>query len=154
MTFRTNSDRGGLAIEMRLTGERPGRPERRRDWLKERLRTFDGVTDISSSDREGKREIKLQMLPQAEATGLRLAEVSRQVRQSFYGEEAQRLQRGRDEIKVMVRYPREERLSVQNLADMKIRTPQGTEVPILRTGQRRVRAGLFHDFPPGAPSLR
>jgi multidrug efflux pump subunit AcrB len=68
-------------------------------------------------------------LPAAESLGLRLYDVSSQVRQSFYGEEVQRLQRGRDEVKVMVRYPKEERLNLGNLEQMKIRTAEGTEVP-------------------------
>ena len=58
-----------------------------------------------------------------------MSSLGRQVRQAFYGEEAQRIQRGRDELKVMVRYPKEERRSVSNLQNMRIRTPSGAEVP-------------------------
>ena len=67
--------------------------------------------------------------PEAEALGLTMSSLGRQVRQAFYGEEAQRIQRGKDELKVMVRYPIEERRSVADLENMRIRTPSGDEVP-------------------------
>ncbi|MGI8603359.1 MAG: efflux RND transporter permease subunit [Verrucomicrobiales bacterium] len=129
LTFRTNSERGGVALELMLSGQRLDELNAAAAWVKAKLATYRGVIDVFSSDREGKREMKLNILPQAEALGFRLADVSRQVRQSFYGEEAQRLQRGRDEVKVMVRYPLEERRSLQNLSEMKIRTIRGEEVP-------------------------
>lgn len=129
LTFRTNSERGGVAFEIQLSGPDRAQLHRAGEWLQQKLATYRGVIDIFSSERDGKREMKLSLQPGAEATGLRLEDISRQVRQSFYGEEAQRLQRGRDEVKVMVRYPRDERESLQNLADMKIRTARGAEVP-------------------------
>jgi multidrug efflux pump subunit AcrB len=129
LTFRTNSERGGVAFEIQLSGPDRAQLSQAGEWLMGKLATYRGVIDIFTSERGGKREMKLDLLPGAEATGLRLEDVSRQVRQSFYGEEVQRLQRGRDEVKVMVRYPREERQSLQNLSDMKIRTVAGGEVP-------------------------
>ena len=65
----------------------------------------------------------------AETLGLTLQDLGRQVRQAFYGEEAQRIQRGRDDVRVMVRYPREQRRSLGNLENMRVRTPEGGEVP-------------------------
>lgn len=129
LTFKSAMERGGLAIDLELAGDRLDELRGAAEYIKAELAKFKGVIDIADSDHEGKREIKLNMLPHAEPLGLRLGDVSRQVRQAFYGEEAQRLQRGRDEVKVMVRYPKDERLSVQNLADMKIRTRDGAEVP-------------------------
>ena len=73
--------------------------------------------------------MKLEILPSAEALGLRLEDVARQVRQGFYGDEIQRLQRGKNEVKVFVRYPKEERKSIADLENMKIRLPNGSEVP-------------------------
>jgi multidrug efflux pump subunit AcrB len=64
--------------------------------------------------------------------GFRLGDVAAQVRDAFYGNEVQRLQRGRDEVKVMVRFPQEDRRSLASLEEMKIRTPQGDEVPVLQ----------------------
>ena len=72
---------------------------------------------------------KLSIRPAAETLGLTLQDLGRQVRQAFYGEEAQRIQRGRDDIRVMVRYPREDRRSLGDLESMRIRTPNGGEVP-------------------------
>lgn len=97
--------------------------------LKTHLGTYAGVSEITDSFRPGKREIKLSIKPQAEALGLTLADMARQVRQAFYGEEVQRLQRGRNEVRVMVRYPEDERRSLGNLESMRIRTSDGVEVP-------------------------
>ncbi len=99
------------------------------DDLKAQLASYDGVTEISDSFMEGKRELKLAIKPEAETLGLTLADLGRQVRQGFYGEEAQRIQRGRDDVRVMVRYPESQRRSVSNLESMRIRTPTGAEVP-------------------------
>ena len=100
-----------------------------KDELKRRLSEFTGVFEIGDSFRDGKEEIQLAIKPAAELTGLTLSDLGRQVRQAFYGEEAQRIQRGRDELKVMVRYPEEERLSIADLERMRIRLPGGVEVP-------------------------
>ena len=77
----------------------------------------------------GAQEIKLTIKPAAEALGLTMSSLGRQVRQAFYGEEAQRIQRGKDEIRVMVRYPQADRRSIADLENMRIRTPSGDEVP-------------------------
>ncbi len=97
--------------------------------LKEKLADYPGVYDIADSYREGKQEIRLDIKPEAESLGLGLSDLGRQVRQYFYGEEAQRIQRGRDEIPVMVRYPAHERRSLDNLENSFIRMPGGIEVP-------------------------
>lgn len=97
--------------------------------LTQKIRTFDGVYDIRNSYEGGNREIKLNIKPEAEPLGLNLNILARQVRQAFFGEEVQRIQRGKDEVKVMVRYPQSERNSVGYLENMRIRTPDGAEVP-------------------------
>ena len=99
------------------------------DEVKARLRNYAGVYEISDSFREGKQEMKLGIKPAAEALGLTLQDLGQQVRQAFYGEEAQRIQRGRDDIRVMVRYPSSERRSLGDLENMRVRTPDGGEVP-------------------------
>ena len=85
-----------------------------------KLKEYNGVFDIRSSLSVGGEEIKLDVKPEAESLGLSMASVGRQVRQAFYGEEAQRIQRGKDEIKVMVRYPEEDRKSIGNLESMRM----------------------------------
>ena len=97
--------------------------------LQNHLRSYEGVFDITNSALSGGDEIKLSIKPEAEALGISMSSLGRQVRQAFYGEEAQRIQRGREELKVMVRYPIEERRSVADLENMMIRTPTGDEVP-------------------------
>ena len=99
------------------------------DRVKLRLSEYAGVTDIADSFQEGKHEVKLSLLPSAEPLGITLDDLSRQVRQAFYGAEAQRIQRGRDDIRVMVRYPRDQRRSLADLDNLRIRTPEGGEVP-------------------------
>ncbi len=96
--------------------------------VRQRLASFSGVYEISDSFRDGKREMRLGIQPSAETLGLTLEDLGRQVRQAFYGEEAQRIQRGRDDVRVMVRYPEDERRSLGNLEAMRIRLPGGGEV--------------------------
>ena len=97
--------------------------------LEQKLAEYAGVFDVRSSASAGGREIRLEIKPEAEALGLTMASLGRQVRQAFYGEEAQRIQRGQNEVKVMVRYPEAERRSIADLENMRIRTPTGDEVP-------------------------
>jgi multidrug efflux pump subunit AcrB len=121
--------------------------------IKEQLATYPGVREISDSYRAGKAEVELDVTAEGQAAGLTLADLGRQVRQAFFGEEAQRIQRGRDEVKVMVRYPEAERRSLGALERLRIRLPDGTSVPfstaadaeysrgpasIQRTNRRRV----------------
>ncbi|MCK5942668.1 MAG: efflux RND transporter permease subunit [Planctomycetes bacterium] len=98
--------------------------------LQSELATMPEVKDVASSFRLGKREIELRIKESAEPLGLSQRDLARQVRQAFYGEEAQRIQRGRDDVKVMVRYPEAERRSVRDLEQMRIRTAAGDEVPL------------------------
>ncbi|MBL9154342.1 MAG: efflux RND transporter permease subunit [Verrucomicrobiales bacterium] len=129
LSFRTEAAGGGNAIDLELSGPNLAELEAATEEVKAALASFDGVIDIADSNLDGKRELKLRILPGAEALGLRLEDVARQVRQGFYGDEIQRLQRGRNEVKVFVRYPRDERRSLADLANMKIRTPAGAELP-------------------------
>ena len=86
--------------------------------------------------------MQLGIKPAAETLGLTLQDLGRQVRQGFYGEEVQRIQRGRDDIRVMVRYPRDQRRSLGNLETMRIRTPAGDEVPFSYVAQVEPRSGF------------
>ncbi len=135
LTFQTQGAGGGNAIDLELSGNNIPELEQAAAMVKEELGKFRGIIDIADSNRPGQRELKLAIKPAGEALGLRLIDVSRQVRQAFYGEEAQRLQRGRDEVKVMVRYPETERASINNLTSMKIRTANGTEVPFTEVAE-------------------
>jgi len=120
---------GGPPLSFRLSGANYEGLESAADDLKAKLAEFAGVHDIRNSAELGGEEIRLRIKPEAESLGLTMSSLGRQVRQAFYGEEAQRIQRGKDELKVMVRYPRNERRSIADLQNMRIRTPAGDEVP-------------------------
>ena len=125
-----NNAAGGRAIELDLLGSDIQELETVADNLKQKLATYTGVYDVRDSRGPGKWEIQLQLKPAAEALGIRLEQLARTVRGAFYGVEAMRLQRGRHEVKLMVRYPREERRSLQQLEELHIRTAEGREVPL------------------------
>ena len=98
--------------------------------------------EISDSFRAGKRELKLDILSSAQTLGLTLDDLSKQVRQAFYGKEAQRIQRGRDDIRVMVRYPDRDRRSLADLDELRIRTPNGGEVPFYAVAKAELGRGF------------
>jgi len=97
--------------------------------LKSVLREYNGVSDIADDFEPGKPELKLQLKETGRTLGLTLSDLARQIRQGFYGDEAQRIQRGRDDIRVMVRYPESERRSLADVENMRIRLPDGTQIP-------------------------
>ena len=105
------------------------------DRLREELGRYAGVLDVSDSLRAGKRQVQLRITADAEARGLTLKHLARQVRQGFYGAEVQRIQRGREELRVMLRYPESERRSLWDLENMRIRTPAGDEIPFAVAGR-------------------
>ena len=119
----------GNDVDVQLTGGDIDGLRAAADAVKTRLAGYAGVYEISDSFRQGKQEMQLGIRPAAETLGLTLQDLGRQVRQAFYGEEAQRIQRGRDDVRVMVRYPEDERRSLGDLDNMRIRTPDGVEVP-------------------------
>ncbi|MFT5904736.1 MAG: multidrug efflux pump subunit AcrB [Cryomorphaceae bacterium] len=99
------------------------------DELKEIIATYNGVYDIYDTFDSGKPEILYSITPAGQAADLTKLDLARNVRDAFFGREAQRVQRGRDEVKVMVRYPLEERGSLETLRNMRIRKGDGTTVP-------------------------
>ena len=89
-----------------------------------------GVTDIDDDSRPGKIEFRFSIRDEARALGVTVADLAETVRAAFYGAEVMRLQRGRHEVKLMVRYPKEERRSVESIDEIRVRTPQGDEYPL------------------------
>jgi multidrug efflux pump subunit AcrB len=129
LVFTASMFSAGAPIHIQLRGERIEELTAVSKGLKARLAEYPGVLDIADSFRAGQQEVRLSIRPSAETLGLTLSDLGRQVRQAFYGEEAQRIQRGRDDVRVMVRYPAEERRSLGDLENMRVRTPTGGEVP-------------------------
>ena len=129
VTFSGTIANSGAPIDVQLTSPNAEQLQAAANDIKAALREYSGVFDVRDTSNLGKQEIRLGIKPQAEMLGLTLTDLGRQVRQGFYGEEAQRIQRGRDDIRVMVRYPESERRSLGYLESMRIRTPEGSEVP-------------------------
>ncbi len=125
-----NNAPGGRPIELSLVSSDIVQLEAVANQIKEHLATYQGVVDIHDSRGSGKWELQMKLKPEAEALGIRLEDVARTVRAAFYGEEVMRLQRGRHEVKLMVRYPPEERRSLHQLNEIHVRTPDGQEIPL------------------------
>ncbi len=129
LTFASTGLTVGDAIAIQLQGRNVDELANAAAELRAELARFDGVRDITDSFRAGKQEAKLSLLPEGRQLGLTLNDLARQARQAFYGEEVQRVQRGAEDIRVMVRYPEAERRSLGDLEDMRIRAADGTEIP-------------------------
>ena len=132
---------GGAPIAFKLAGRDYRRLEQAAAELEQHLASFDGVFEVQVSANLGPEEVRLAMKPEAEASGLTLSDLGRQVRTAFYGAEAQRIQRGDHEVRVMVRYPGDERRSLGNLENMWVRTPDGRELPFAAVADYRLERG-------------
>ncbi len=129
LTFMAEFMSTGNPIEVELSHENFDDLLEAVEDLKGILRQYTGVEDIADSFEPGKAELKLKLKDTGRTLGLTLSVLAKQVRQGFYGDEVQRIQRGRDDIRVMVRYPKEERKSLADVENMRIRLPDGTEIP-------------------------
>ena len=130
LSFSANAVSLGADIDLELRGRDIDELGKAAAALDDALHGFDSLYDISNSYRSGKRELTLEILPAAETLGLTQADLGNQVRDAFYGREAQRVQRGRDDVRVMVRFPEADRKSLSTLESMRIRLPDGTEVQL------------------------
>ncbi|MCL1037074.1 efflux RND transporter permease subunit [Shewanella submarina] len=129
LDMNASTNDGGGDISFRLESNNLEQIQQAAGDLKSKLADYEGVFDISDNFSSGTQEIRLEILPEAEALGLTLSDLARQVRYGFYGYEAQRILRNKEEIKVMVRYPLEQRRTIGHLENMMVRTPSGTAVP-------------------------
>ncbi|MCU8061492.1 efflux RND transporter permease subunit [Shewanella sp. SM55] len=135
LSFNASTNDAGGDISFRLTSSDLDELSAASKELKQKLASYEGVYDIADNFSSGSHEIRLKIRPEAEALGLTLSDLARQVRYGFYGYEAQRILRNKEEIKVMVRYPLEQRRTVGYLENMLIRTPTGTSVPFSTVAQ-------------------
>ncbi|HBP55372.1 MAG TPA: acriflavine resistance protein B, partial [Verrucomicrobiales bacterium] len=129
LSFRAEIGRASDPIDIQLTGPSFDDLQAASKEVKARLLEYPNLFDISDTFENGKPELKMKIKPEAELLGLTMTDLARQARQSFFGSEAQRIQRGREDVRVMVRYPLRERSSLSNLESMRVRTPTGQEVP-------------------------
>lgn len=128
--FHTPTEQDVVDLEVELGSPDPAVLDAAAEAVKAKIADFPGIEEIEDSRRPGKPEIRLRLTPEAERLGLRLRDLAEQVRHAYYGEEAQRFIRGRDEVKIMVRYPRGERESLQNLRTLPVRLPDGGQAPL------------------------
>ncbi|MEM8867082.1 MAG: efflux RND transporter permease subunit [Verrucomicrobiota bacterium] len=143
LTFNANAaGQAGAPIDIQISARDFEQLQEVAEKIKTKLNTYEGLFDVRDNYSSGKREIQLDINPAAENLGLRRADLGRQVRSAFYGVEVQRIQRGRDEIKVMVRYPKDERVSVENLDELRIRTPSGAQVPFEEVADYEITEGF------------
>ncbi len=141
LSFTSEAFGMGSAIGFQLYGRDFDKLRSAAAELGNALRKYNGVFDVSDTFRAGKQEVQLTLLPEARHLGLTLEDLGRQVRQAFYGYEAQRVQRGKEDIRVMVRYPESERRSLGDLESMRIRTADGTEVPFTSVARAKLSRG-------------
>ncbi len=118
------------AVAIRLMHPEVQTLEQAASELAQAFKSYAGTKDIDNGFSRGKPQLDFTVRPEARSLGITPADLGRQVRHSFYGAEALRLQRGRDEVKVMVRLPKSERVSEYNLEELMVRTPRGGEIPL------------------------
>jgi multidrug efflux pump subunit AcrB len=130
LTFRAEIMHGRNPIDIQFSGNEFSTLSEIADKVKEYLHQFPDVYDIEDSFSDGKEELQIELKPEAHALGFTRSDVLNQIRHGFFGYQVQRIQRGRDDIRVMVRYPESERKSVFNLADQRITNSEGQSVPL------------------------
>jgi len=118
------------AIDLEIAGQDLKAMGVAADLVKKKLASYEGIFDITDTYSGGKREMKIEINANGLALGLTQADLGRQIRQAYYGEEIQRIQKERDEVKVMLRYPLKDRKTLTALHDLRVRTSSGVEAPL------------------------
>ena len=141
LTFGSGGNFGGSPVSVSLLGNNTEELKAAKEELKTALENNSLLADVADTDPEGIKEINIELNESAFALGLNLREVMSQVRAGFFGLQAQRFQRGQDEIRVWVRYDRENRESINNLDAMRIVTPTGQRVPFGEIATYEIKRG-------------
>lgn len=144
LTFGSQSrGPGGKPIEFKLLAatENMQQLEQAVEETKQRLAGFRGIYDVSDDSTPGKWELQLREKPGAVALGVPLDSIARTVRASYYGEEVMRLQRGRHEVKLMVRYPESDRQTLARFDDIRVDAGDGIQRPITELADVNVTRG-------------
>ncbi|MFN9370167.1 MAG: efflux RND transporter permease subunit [Planctomycetia bacterium] len=136
---------GGKTIEFKLLAaadpegvrQLEAAVERCKEWMAQ----YPGVIDIDDDSRPGKWEYQIKVKPKAEAMGVSLTDLAGTIRASFYGEAVMRLQRGRHEVKLMVRYPQAERRTLATLDEIRVTSPDGVKRPISELADVAIERG-------------
>lgn len=133
--------RFGADVEFGISSPNERDVDAAKDMFKEELINMGVLQNVKDNMPPGRNEVNLELLPQADIYGLGKAEVVSQIRQGFFGQEAQRLIIGTEEVKVWVRYPKEDRNSLSDLEKMKIKTLSGSEVPLVSVANFNIERG-------------
>lgn len=141
LTYGAGRNFGGQPISISLTGSNIEDLKGAKTALKNELLENPRLKDVTDNDPAGIKEIELKLKENAYLLGLNLRDVMAQVRAGFFGQSVQRFQRGRDEIRVWVRYDRNERESIKNLDDMWIVTPSRERVPLSEIANYSIERG-------------
>lgn len=116
-----NVNRFGKPVAVKLMGKDPEKLEEATAMLKKELDKMTELKEVKDDNNIGRRELQLELKPQAYFLGFTQGEIAKQVRQGFFGEEVQRFQKGKDEVRIWVRYPKAGRLSFGQLENMKMK---------------------------------
>ncbi|SNR16352.1 efflux RND transporter permease subunit [Tenacibaculum jejuense] len=141
LTFGSGGNFGGSPVSVSLLSNNIKELKAAKLELKEELKKNQELKDVTDNDPQGIKEIKIQLKDNAYLLGLNLNGVMSQIRSGFFGRQAQRFQRGQDEIKVWVRYDKKERSSIKNLDEMRIATPSGSRVPLAEIATYEIERG-------------
>jgi len=141
LSFFAELGRGGDPINVQLKGHDFKELNALAQKVKDKLGEFEGLYDIKNSFEGGKDEVQLSIRPEAEQLGLNVGLIGSQVRHAIYGTEVQRIQRNLSEVKVMVRLPKGERVSLPDLQNLLIRTPSGAEIPLNEVAEIKLGVG-------------
>jgi multidrug efflux pump subunit AcrB len=141
LIYGSGGNFGGSPVSVSLLGNNIDELKAAKRELKAHLENNSLLKDVADNDPAGIKEIRLELKDKAYLLGLDLRSVMNQVRAGFFGTQAQRFQRGQDEIRVWVRYDRENRSSISDLDDMRITTPAGSRVPLKEIANYSIERG-------------
>ncbi|MCJ7466937.1 MAG: efflux RND transporter permease subunit [Maribacter sp.] len=141
LIYGSGGNFGGSPVSVSLLGNNIQELKAAKKELKEALENNALLKDVADNDPAGIKEIRLELKENAYLLGLDLRSVMNQVRAGFFGAQAQRFQRGQDEIRVWVRYDRENRSSISDLDEMRITTPTGSKVPLKEIANYTIERG-------------
>ncbi len=141
LVYGSGGNFGGSPVSISLLGNNIKELKAVKTELKQNLENNILLKDVTDNDPAGIKEIRLKLNESAYALGLNLRTVMTQVRSAFFGSQAQRFQRGQDEIRVWVRYNREDRSSIKNLDNMRILVPSGERVPLKEIASYQIERG-------------
>ncbi len=134
----------GKPLSLSLLGNDGAELEAAAEAVKADLENISDLKDIIDDNQEGLKEVKIELTQKAYSLGFTLSDIISQVRQGFFGAEAQRIQRGEDEVRIWVRYGLEDRSDISDLAEMRIRSANGQSVPLSELATFETERGVIN----------